>query len=337
MSFADEAIREFIHECQEMLALSRRALKDLQAQPTPEALHSMIQSLQTIERSSQIFGLLAFECSAQAMLSLSDGIALAPDRPMDKPLAALLREGLDLLEEMVEHLHKFKTEGEWTAAIGKLAQQSPKAYIQKELLSTTSSHTQSQPLSSIFAKFPRLINDLSQELGKQIVLEVRSLDLELSPLASETLKNALLHILRNAADHGIEFPPDRMARQKPGHGTISIQASTEAEQLLITVQDDGRGLNPQKIRDKALQKGLISADQATDFTDIDIEQMIFASGFSTKEAVSKLSGRGIGLDIVKTSLAAILGSVEVTSKLHQGTCFVLRLPLNAAQSLDQPA
>jgi two-component system chemotaxis sensor kinase CheA len=184
------------------------------------------------------------------------------------------------------------------------------------------------PIGSTFRKFKRLVRDLSGELGKEVNLTTSGGETELDKTVIEQLSDPLVHIIRNSIDHGIESPAERGAAGKPAAGTVHLAAMHSGAYVLIRVSDDGAGLNSTKIREKALQKGLISPD--ADLSEKDIYQLVFMPGFSTAAKLSDVSGRGVGMDVVKQRIEALRGSVEVESRPGAGTTLTLKLPLTLA-------
>jgi two-component system chemotaxis sensor kinase CheA len=184
------------------------------------------------------------------------------------------------------------------------------------------------PLRSLVGRFRRLVLDLSDSLGKPIEFAVLGEDTELDKTVIEKLADPLVHILRNAIDHGMETQDERAASDKGRMGLIELSAQHAGAEVLIRVRDDGRGINPERIRAKAVAQGMISAD--AQLTENQIFALIFEPGFSTAEAVTELSGRGVGMDVVRRTIESLRGSIEVESKLGQGTSVTLRLPLTLA-------
>ncbi|MHB8887163.1 MAG: chemotaxis protein CheA [Methylovirgula sp.] len=184
------------------------------------------------------------------------------------------------------------------------------------------------PIGSLFGRFRRLAHDLSRDLGKPIKLITSGEETELDKTMIERLADPLVHLIRNAVDHGLEDPSERAAAGKEANGHIKLIARHSGAEVLISVTDDGRGLNTAKIRAKAEAQGLISADAP--LTESEIHQLIFHAGFSTADAVTKLSGRGVGMDVVKRDIEAMRGIIDVTSSEGQGTGITLRLPLTLA-------
>ena len=184
------------------------------------------------------------------------------------------------------------------------------------------------PIAQTFNRFPRLIRDLSRDLGKEVKLEMSGEETELDKSVIEVLVDPLIHIVRNAMDHGIEMPEEREKAGKPRVGTISLSASHNGNLIVIKISDDGKGMSPQKIFENAIKKGLVSADAK--LTEKQMLEYIFAPGFSTATKVTNLSGRGVGMDVVKKSLDKINGTVGIETELGKGSTFFLRIPLTVA-------
>ena len=187
-----------------------------------------------------------------------------------------------------------------------------------------------QPVGGLFGKFTRIVRDLSHKLNKEIQLEIFGDDVELDRTLLEGLSDPLTHLVRNSVDHGIEAPANRIAKGKSSCGTIRLSAAHLAGRVQIEVLDDGGGMDPERLKSKAIEKGILTVDQAARMTDSDALQLIFAAGFSTAAAVSDISGRGVGMDVVKTNIEKLGGHVELDSRLGQGTRIIIRLPLTLA-------
>ena len=186
------------------------------------------------------------------------------------------------------------------------------------------------PLTAIFRKMVRLIRDLAQREKKQVELEIRGADTEVDKTVIELISDPLVHLIRNAVDHGIENPAMRRAAGKPEVGQVVIEARYSAGEVWIIVQDDGRGLDKDRIIEKGLEKGIITDEEGRNIKDDDVWQLIFAPGFSTAEEVSDISGRGVGMDVVRNNVEKLRGRVEVHSTCGCGTAFVIRIPLTLA-------
>ncbi|WP_421729601.1 chemotaxis protein CheW [Brevundimonas sp.] len=187
--------------------------------------------------------------------------------------------------------------------------------------------TRMQPISGAWAKLPRLVRDLAQDLGKTIDLVMVGQDTELDRQVLELIKDPLTHMVRNAADHGLETPAQRIAAGKPEMGRITLQARHEGGAIVIEISDDGRGLPAEKLRAKAVSAGVITALQAEHMSDVEARQLIFLPGLSTAAEVTSVSGRGVGMDVVRTNIEKIGGVIELASVEGRGACFTIRIPL----------
>jgi len=190
--------------------------------------------------------------------------------------------------------------------------------------------TRMQPIGNAWSKLPRIIRDLSMELGKKIDLEMHGQDTELDRQVLELIKDPLTHMVRNSGDHGIELPKDRLAVGKHETGKILLNAYHEGGHIIIQISDDGKGLPIEKIKQKILENGLATAEELADMTSQQIQQYIFHAGLSTAEKVTSVSGRGVGMDVVRTNIEKIGGSVELKSAEGKGSTFTIKIPLTLA-------
>ena len=190
--------------------------------------------------------------------------------------------------------------------------------------------TRMQPIKSVWAKFPRVVRDLAKTCEKDVRIDMEGEDTELDRTIIEAIKDPMTHIVRNSVDHGIEFPEDRYARGKARQGRLSLRAYHEGGKVNIEIGDDGKGLDVKRIREKAVEKGLVSAAELARMTEREAMQLIFAPGFSTAEAVTQVSGRGVGMDVVKTNIERIGGTIELSSRLNMGTTIKIKIPLTLA-------
>jgi len=190
--------------------------------------------------------------------------------------------------------------------------------------------TRMQPIGNAWQKLPRIVRDLSTELGKQIELEMHGADTELDRQVLDLIKDPLTHMVRNSADHGLEMPADRSKAGKPEVGTIRLSAYHEGSHILICIADDGRGLNTDRIKQKALENGLASESDLEKMTEAQIHKFIFAPGFSTAAKVTNVSGRGVGMDVVRTNIDQIGGTIDVKSVPGEGSSFTIKIPLTLA-------
>lgn len=190
--------------------------------------------------------------------------------------------------------------------------------------------TRMQPVGKVFSRFPKLARDVARSLNKQINLELQGEDTDLDKNLVEALADPLVHLVRNAIDHGIESPEVRHKRGKPPQGQVLLSAQQEGDHILITIQDDGAGIDPELLRQKARDKGLISPEESARLDEEQCFQLIFLPGFSTKAEVSDISGRGVGMDVVKTKITKLNGSISIKSQLGLGSTFLIRVPLTLA-------
>jgi len=190
--------------------------------------------------------------------------------------------------------------------------------------------TRMQPIGNVWAKFPRVVRDLALACGKRVRIEMEGEETELDKTIIEAIKDPLTHIVRNSVDHGMEPPADRVARVKPAEGRLLLRAYHEGGQVNIEISDDGSGVNTDRVKAKAIQKGIIPAEQAARMAERELVNLIFAPGFSTADQVSNISGRGVGMDVVKTNIERIGGTVDVLSVAGAGTTLKIRIPLTLA-------
>jgi two-component system chemotaxis sensor kinase CheA len=214
---------------------------------------------------------------------------------------------LDMLQEPLSHLH----------------------YISSELQNVIT-EVRLIPVQVIFERFPRMVRDLSKKLGKEVELVTEGGDIELDRTIVDEMSEPLLHLLRNAVDHGIETPEERSKKGKPRNGTITLSAKRDRSYVLVTISDDGKGIDPNLIREKAVQKGLLAADEAEQLTDDEALRYISTPGFSTKAETTSVSGRGVGVDVAKTRVESLGGSFQIRSEKGRGTSFLIRFPLTLA-------
>ena len=190
--------------------------------------------------------------------------------------------------------------------------------------------TRMLPIKKVMAKLPRMVRDLSGKLGKQVRLETHGEETELDKSVADEIGDPLVHLVRNAIDHGIEMPTDRHAAGKPTEGVLRIAASQEGNSIVIRIQDDGKGIAHSKIKAKALAKGLISEAELASMEPREVVNLIFLPGFSTAEKVTDVSGRGVGMDVVRTNIRKMNGTVEVESEEGKGSLITIKLPLTIA-------
>jgi len=226
---------------------------------------------------------------------------------------------------LLERLSQFKFEGQAATLMATLTETLERASRYSAELQRATLATRMQPVGRLFQKFPRLVRELAKDLGKEVELTIEGAETEVDRVVVDSLYDPLVHMLRNALDHGVEGPEDRVASGKPAKAYILLKAWQEANSVMIVLQDDGRGMDPAKLRKKAMEKGLITEHQAT--SDDEAYQLVFLPGFSTKEVASSVSGRGVGMDVVKTAVEKNRGAIRIDSNLGTGTKFSIRLPI----------
>jgi len=197
-------------------------------------------------------------------------------------------------------------------------------------LQMSAMRTRMQPIKKVFGRFPRVVRDLARSLNKDIKLEMEGEETDLDKNLVEALADPLVHLVRNSVDHGIEMPDDREKAGKPRVGTVMLSAEQEGDHILLTIEDDGAGMDAARLRAKAIEKGLLDESTAARMDDRESFNLIFMPGFSTKEEISDVSGRGVGMDVVKTSISQLNGSIEIDSVIGEGTRLTIKVPLTLA-------
>jgi two-component system, chemotaxis family, sensor kinase CheA len=190
------------------------------------------------------------------------------------------------------------------------------------------------PVATVFDALPRLVRDVARETGKEVELKTEGAETELDRQILEQVKDPLMHLLRNAIDHGIEKPEERLRTGKPSQGTVTLQAFQKGNNIVLQMADDGAGINRKKVKQAALKANLISAEQAETLSDDETLRLIFASGLSTSSMITDISGRGVGMDVVRKNIEALQGQIDIESTLGQGTRFILTLPLTLATTQE---
>uniref|UniRef100_C6E9E2 histidine kinase n=1 Tax=Geobacter sp. (strain M21) TaxID=443144 RepID=C6E9E2_GEOSM len=186
------------------------------------------------------------------------------------------------------------------------------------------------PVEKVFKKFPRIVRNLARDLGKEVDLVIIGEETELDRSVVDEIGDPLIHLIRNALDHGLETPDQRLAAGKDRTGTVVLSAAHEGNQIVISIKDDGRGIDPERISKKALEKGLVTDEQLASMGNREILDLLFLPGFSTKEQTTDLSGRGVGMDVVRTNIRKLNGIIEIKNDVGHGTEFILKLPLTLA-------
>ncbi len=241
----------------------------------------------------------------------------------------LLETLMNLAGELVLSRNQLRTAVEWNS---------------KELLSSADQRinqvtselqdviieTRLQPIGNVFSKFPRIVRDISKSHGKEIQLDIRGKEVALDKTVLEGISDPLTHMVRNSVDHGIETPRERLSAGKNASGTIRIEAFHESGQVVVEIADDGRGIDPDRVAASAVSKGLISEDKLQGLSDVDKQAMVLLPGLSTADRVSDVSGRGVGMDVVKTNIDRLGGQMELFSQVGKGSTFRIKLPLTLA-------
>ena len=257
----------------------------------------------------------------------------APAKPAQETSVRVDTERLDeimnLVGELVLVRNRLQTlrvnvpEGQLTQAITNLG-------MVTSDLQTSVMKTRMQPIKKVFGRFPRVVRDLSRQINKEIKLEMMGEDTDLDKNLVEALADPLVHLVRNSVDHGIELPEVREKNGKPREGTVILSAQQEGDHILLSIEDDGAGMDPEILRKKAVEKGMMDEESAARLEDKECFNLIFMAGFSTKEEISDISGRGVGMDVVKTRITQLNGTLDIDSKLGQGTILTIKVPLTLA-------
>ena len=226
---------------------------------------------------------------------------------------------------LLERLLQFKFDGPAASLMATLTETLERASRYSAELQRATLATRMQPVGRLFQKFPRLVRELAKDLGKEVELTIEGAETEVDRVVVDSLYDPLVHMLRNALDHGVESPEERVAGGKPAKAYISLKAWQEANSVMIVLQDDGKGMDPVALRKKAVEKGLINENGAP--SDEEAYQLVFLPGFSTKELATSVSGRGVGMDVVKTAVEKNRGAIHIESSLGHGTKFAIRLPI----------
>jgi two-component system chemotaxis sensor kinase CheA len=277
----------------------------------------------------------------QSQAVVEDIFPAQPEETADDAAAASshvqsIRVNLGLLENLMEMVGELVLTRNQMMQAGKMQDPRKLSHCLQQLNQITSElqegvmKTRMQPIGNAWSKFPRLIRELSHELNKKITLRMIGADTELDRQLLEALKDPLTHMIRNSADHGLEPPEERLAAGKPDTGTVTLSAFHEGGHIIIEMSDDGRGLNIEKIKQRALKNGLATEEDIAKLTSQQIVQFIFLPGFSTADKVTNISGRGVGMDVVRYNIEKIGGTLELTSFQGKGSKFNIKIPLTLA-------
>lgn len=280
------------------------------------------------------------EAKKEVAVSAPKGVAKQPDQDKQVRESAVanqtIRVNVDLLENLMTmvselvltrnqlmQISRNEKDSEFTVPLQRLSQVTSE--LQEGVMKT-----RMQPIGNAWSKLPRLVRDLSIDLSKKIDLQMLGADTELDRQVLELIKDPLTHMVRNSADHGIEDGPARLAAGKSETGTVTLNAYHEGGHIIIEIKDDGKGLDPEKIKAKAVANGLVAESEADNLSEQQIQQFIFRAGFSTAAAVTSVSGRGVGMDVVRTNIEKIGGTIELKSVYGKGSTFIIKIPLTLA-------
>lgn len=274
--------------------------------------------------------------SVPVKATTTNGESSAADKPANNSADTTIRVDVGLLDKLMTRVGELVlARNQIVQFTGRLEDAGFISTAQRLNLITTELQesvmkTRMQPIGNVWAKFPRVVRDLAGQLGKEVRIEMEGKDTELDKTIVEAIKDPLTHLIRNSVDHGIESPAVRQAAGKAAEGRLLLRAYHEGGQVNIEISDDGAGLNLDRIRKKSIERGLVTPDQAARMTDRELSQMIFAAGFSTAEQVTSVSGRGVGMDVVKTNIERIGGVIDLNSIPGQGTTVQIKIPLTLA-------
>ncbi len=313
---------------------------------SPATLDAVLAE-QSTSREPQKLGQMLVEKGLASPVEVGDALARQKELGQPRPFstvstmrveASKLDDLINLIGELVLErnrllqLSRDVSSGRMTMTEmgSSLGQSSARLSFITEELQSAGLKTRMMPIETVFRKFPRMVRDVAAKLNKEVELVLAGEDTELDKTMVELIGDPLLHLVRNSLDHGIELPAIREQAGKPRHGTIRLEARQEGDQIVISICDDGAGMDPERIGRNAVQKGLVPAERLRGLSPREILDFIFLPGFSTAEQTTDLSGRGVGMDVVRTNLRKLNGSVEIDSQLSKGTTVRLRLPLTLA-------
>ncbi|HEY9200884.1 MAG TPA: chemotaxis protein CheA [Gammaproteobacteria bacterium] len=278
----------------------------------------------------------ASEAAAAKPAAAKPAAAAAPAAPAKPAVETSVRVDTERLDEMMnlvgelvlvrnrlQTLRGTMAEGQLTQAITNLDMVT--ADLQSSVMKT-----RMQPIKKVFGRFPRVVRDLSRSIKKEIRLEMMGEETDLDKNLVEALADPLVHLVRNAVDHGIELPDVREQNGKPREGVVRLSANQEGDHILLTIEDDGAGMDPELLRRKVVEKGLMDTEAAARLDDKECFNLIFMAGFSTKDQISDISGRGVGMDVVKTRISQLNGSLDIDSELGKGSTLTIKVPLTLA-------
>lgn len=293
----------------------------------PTAEHPVMPSAQSSELAPR-----PSSSSAESAAKPADGAATAGGSLADQSLrvdVSVLDRLMNLVGELVLTRNQILQHAGATASSALVTTSKRLDNITSQLQEEVMK-TRMQPIEAVWGKLPRVVRDLAKQIGKQVRLDMEGKDTELDKSIIEAIKDPLTHMVRNSVDHGIEKPDKRIAAGKPAEGCILLRAYHEGGKVTIEIRDDGGGIDPARIKAKAIEKGLITVEQSAKMAEREIFALIFAPGFSTAEQVTNISGRGVGMDVVRTNIEKIGGSVDIASVVGSGSTITIKIPLTLA-------
>jgi two-component system chemotaxis sensor kinase CheA len=326
-----EEIREIAHALEDFLDPFRKGLRSLDRQ----AIDLLLQSVDLLRTS--LTQVASGERADPPSQEAPSPPASKPASPPPTSAPPVRREGMlrvapELLDDLVDLTSElliaqgdFAKGGERDPSLHE--EQVSRLHSLVRAVSHQAMRLRMVPLEVVIERFPRMVRDLAREAGKEIVFEIHGKELEMDRALLEALVDPLVHILRNAVDHGVEDPEERERRGKPRGGTIRLEAWKEKDTVLIRVVDDGRGIDLEKVRRTAVKRGLLSEEKASALSDTEALHLIALPGFSTADHVTEVSGRGVGMDVVQSAVKSLQGSFQIESRLGEGTTIAIRLPL----------
>jgi two-component system chemotaxis sensor kinase CheA len=311
---------------------------------TPTTLKAVLAE-QAASPERRKLGQMLVEKGLSSPLQIGDALARQKEIAASSAPSATLRVEARKLDELINLIGELVLERNRLVQLGRdfssgslaagdlnsfLGQSTARLSFITDELQAAGLKTRMIPIEAVFRKFPRLVRDVAHNLQKEVELVIHGQETELDKTMVELIGDPLVHLIRNALDHGLETPDVRVQCGKPRQGSIVISASQEGDQIVVKISDDGAGINPERIAEKAIEKGLVTPDRLRQLSPGEILDFIFLPGFSTVEKASDLSGRGVGMDVVRSNLKKMNGTVEIDSRPGQGTTILLRLPLTLA-------
>jgi two-component system, chemotaxis family, sensor kinase CheA len=303
-----------------VLSASAKAIPETEPQPTQQAVSSGTASktpkspdkpLETKSASNADTTIRVDIGRVETLMNLSGELVLGRNR----------------LQQLAEKLF---SESENNQLIRELVETAAQVDFVTSEIQTSVMRMRMIPIAKLYQKAPRMVRDICKEIHKEIELELHGEETELDRTIIEELNDPLIHMIRNACDHGVETPAEREAAGKPRKGKVVLDAEQVGNHIIITISDDGKGMDPDKLKQKAVEKGLITQEQAQVMSNKEAYQLIFAPGFSTAQVVSNISGRGVGMDVVRTNIQKLKGVIDIDSVFGEGTTFTIKLPLTLA-------